>query len=431
MVMNSMNNQFQFPSQQDSDREKKLPNDPSFLLEELAKIRQNIEQDSSCPSANTEQTTSSSKENSVIFESVLNSENVNQNSTDDQKSSLKSEFCTFYRFDRQHVDEQVKFNDEKSLGQADVFSPMTGPLPNKTVFPQDRTQYDFPSENSRFDQRANMSNQRETENPAFFPQSPPSERNCPSDPIQKDEPKRESEDAKDHRRFDDAPVVIPIYGPQRKKSQPSRSVFRSEDRAKTHGQGKPFEHRQANSPIPPTLPWQAFSQYENETFFRLAANASTCSLFIGWGAIACGILIFIRSLFVGSMVWLNYGLPVLSLGAVCLFLGIILSILAEKMQQINELKQTLTTQRILGKSNRVPPSPVDAESGESTVKAVFSTSSLSRESEHFKNASEQENASQSAPMTFDSDEGDINEIYDRLLKLRSEINELINEYETP
>ncbi len=167
----------------------------------------------------------------------------------------------------------------------------------------------------------------------------------------------------------------------------------------------------------------------------MAGNASNLSLFIGWGAIACGVMIFVRSFFVSSMIWLSYGLPILSLGAVCLFMGILLSILSEKMQQINELKQTLTKHRILNPSRQKFDPPHEAHlrghggTHGSVEKTLEKNQQMPPEPPPSINSHDH---GASAPMhTHQNENAELEDVYDRLLKLRSDVNELIDECEHP
>ncbi|MCL2119310.1 MAG: hypothetical protein FWH27_12875 [Planctomycetaceae bacterium] len=202
-----------------------------------------------------------------------------------------------------------------------------------------------------------------------------------------------STEIKNHRRHDDVPpVVIPIsqVGTQTTSRKGVFSPGKSRKPTHVNQLNQQNDYPDGSAVDLSMLPWGLFSQYENETFVNLASNASNLSLFIGWGAIASGIVIFVRSFFVSSMIWLNYGLPVLALGAACLFLGIILSILSEKMQHINDLKQSLTAHRILNPTKREPETSV-------------------RQQKYI----------------------EVEDVYDRLLKLRSDIDELIDEWATP
>ena len=395
-----MNNQF--PFQHGYDGEKRYPDDPAQLLEELARIRQEIEQDSAGSFRNRpdDKPLSCSKtENSVIFESILNSSDLNQSHSDSAQSPQCGEFRSFYRFDSEHIDGVSQFDDNEPAYKSDSTPSSLPVLPPL-----------FPSEQEAWPEQA-----RENKVVA------------------------KSENAQNRRRFDQAPMIIPIHGPQHSKDskgrQSSKRAPQQGNRQKTTKYGEYCDDSYSNFTTPPMLPWHSFSQYENETFFKLVANASSFSLFIGWGAVACGVLVFARSFFVGSMVWLNYGLPVLSLGAVCLFLGILLSILAEKMQQINELKQSLTVQRITGKSNLNVVSPRGSDShineggSKSTNTKVSATTTLPQAESSKKKSERKDSGSRSTPITSDTEESEVEEIYDRLIKLRSEINELINECE--
>ena len=198
-----------------------------------------------------------------------------------------------------------------------------------------------------------------------------------------------SEIKRNYYYHDDEPVLIPIRRSETGVAkQNSKSTIEKSGKSQHQTQDK-FDQSVVVDLT--ALPWGLICQYENESFANLAANAGNLSLFIGWGAIASGVVIFVRSFFVGSMIWFNYGLPVVALGAACLFLGIILSILSDKMQHINDLKQSLTAHRILNPtSKKIDSLPI-----------------------------------------LHSENGEFEDVYDRLVKLRSEINELIDECVNP
>ena len=327
--------------------------DYSDILEELTRIRQDIERDSlPFPVSHTGQ---------------LETEGLCPSS---------DSFQRFYRFDSDHSErvEQKSLNADSQTN----FYTKRQTLPRTTI--QD---CDIGLHNDCLTEP--LISQHDTDI-SFRQQRKYAEKQPKHDSCRE---KTKNEEIKhENRHFDDSPVVIPIsQAGIRTSTQNSSSV--TQKPRKDHREVRQGEHNNSHVDFTP-LPWGVFSQYENETFLKLSRNACNWSLFIGWGAIACGVVIFIRSLFVSSMIWLNYGLPVVSLGAACLFLAIILNILSEKMQQINDLKQSLTAHRILLPKGR-------------------------KSEKHARQQEKDESAN----------------LYDRLIQLRSEINELIDECENP
>jgi hypothetical protein len=236
-----MNNQF--PFQHGYDGEKRYPDDPAQLLEELARIRQEIEQDSAGSFRNRpdDKPLSCSKtENSVIFESILNSSDLNQSHSDSAQSPQCGEFRSFYRFDSEHIDGVSQFDDNEPAYKSDSTPSSLPVLPPL-----------FPSEQEAWPEQA-----RENKVVA------------------------KSENAQNRRRFDQAPMIIPIHGPQHSKDskgrQSSKRAPQQGNRQKTTKYGEYCDDSYSNFTTPPMLPWHSFSQYENETFFKLVANASSC-----------------------------------------------------------------------------------------------------------------------------------------------------------
>ena len=336
------------PPHLESNSSRKNLDEYSDLLEELAKIRKDIEQESlpSCHLPALDQ-------NHSIYQNGNNFSSISGENSSDRSSNLDS-FRRLYRFDFEHLGKVGLGNPNVDSANSD-FAEWTN---NDTVIPL--------SDKESQSQLRQVNEQREN----YSPQS------------------KRSGSRQKYYRYDDGPVLIPIRRPdgwissQKSKSaeaRPHESVRRSHDNID-----------QNNVAELTALSWGMISQYENERFANVTANAGNLSLFIGWGAIASGVVIFARSFFVGSMIWLVYGLPVIALGAVCLFLGIILSILSDKMQHINDLKQSLTAHRILNQPNKKTNPPVNH-----------------------------------------NDHAGLNDVHDRLVKLRSEINVLIDECENP
>jgi len=333
---------------------KKNPEEYSDLLDELARIRKDIEQESvpTCHLSDLGQNHSKYHENSS--HSSITSE-VNG----DDKSLHLDSFRRLFRFDLEHLERRdlgcLNIDSEISEFTDWTKSDPAIPLPKKEFSCQ--TEWEPAEEKTKQLSRLSKSNS--------------------------------SEIKRNYYRYDDGPVLIPIRGLETRRPEQNLKFVHEKSRE---------NHRRSQDALDQgdvvdyaAIPWGMISQYENESFANLSANAGNLSLFIGWGAIACGAVIFARSFFVGSMIWLNYGLPVVALGAACLFLGIILSILSDKMQHINDLKQSLTAHRILN-----PP----------TKKT-------------------------DSPPAHRNENGDFEDVYDRLVKLRSEINELIDGRENP
>jgi len=326
----------------------------SDLLDELARIRKDIEQESLPASLFLDfgQNRSNNRENS-------SHSNVTNEVSRDSQSLPTDSLRRCYRFDLEHL-------ERKDFGCLNVVSENTG-FSEST---KNDTNISFFEKKSRY---LPDLEQAEEKSKQFFQTSK----------------SRNSEINRNNYRYDDGPVLIPIRHPETKiPKQNSKLAFE-----KAHKNHRLFQNDTNNNEVTEfaSLPWGLISQYENESFANLAANAGNLSLVIGWGAIASGVVIFVRSFFVSSMIWLNYGMPVVALGAACLFLGIILNILSDKMQHINDLKQSLTAHQILNPS----PQKIDP------------------------------------PPTHQNECSGLEDVYDRLIKLRSEINELIDECENP
>ena len=420
MVANPMTDKFS--SRYDRNREKDIPNDPSSLLEELAQIRKDLEQDSmALRSKNTppEPACEENIGNGLIFESALKPDDTTEQNFKQQnhptfnKPTQPSHFRSFYRFDLEHIEHDQWSDLEEKKRSTDSLPPSLDPLNRESFLNNESAEIDFSFKNSSKNPQKDSS--RNTIHSAHASAFTQADETVSQQSVTNEKPKPGEE--RDNRRHDDAPVVIPINRGDNVRTLP-RGFPRPERSQNVENNERRFIRSEKESTYP-SLPWQAISRYENETLCRFATNASTFSLFLGWGAIACGILIFIRSFFVGSMIWLNYGLPVLSLGAVCLFLGIILSILSEKMQQINELKQNLTVQRIVSKSDRKfdPPHQNYAPDRERTVKSESAKKTATIVTQT------------ASPPASDSEDEELKDVYERLVKLRSEIDELINECE--
>ena len=367
----------QFPHKRERDVPKNLLDQSSALLEELARLRQDIERDSrlELESLPYETTYRDAPHNEYV--PMLGE--LSENKIIGQKSNISCETYTpklskpIYRFDYGHTGrENTQYSASEELrddwqDQQKLY---------RSVYTDDFE--DFRSTNTP-----------KTEQPVKSSQIPTAEAtsSLPRQPQHNDQQndwQNQQKNERKYRRYDGVPVVIPI----RKQDTPAKQGISSKKQCVNQ-----CDHYDESAL---TLPWGFISRYENENRLKFITLASNLALFFGWGAVASGVLVFARSFFVSSTIWLNYGLPVLSLGAVCLFLGIVLGILAEKMQQINDLKQSLTTQRILNKSNGKPHEIAATEDG------------LPHQ------------------MSPESDD-----VYDRLIKLRSEINELIDECETP
>jgi len=340
------------PPHQENHSSRKNLDEYSDLLDELARIRKDIEQESlpPCHPASFEQ---SYPRNQEISNHAVNSGEVCQ----DDKSLPPHSFQRFYRFDLDHLEREdlgCLNNDSKNYGFSESKN-------NDTNI-------------SRCD--------KEFKESLYHPELKQADEK-PKQFSQQSKPKR-SEIKSNFYRYDDGPVLIPIR----------RNETRISKRNPKSICVKPLDnHRLSQNDLDrsdvvdfSTLPWGLINQYENESFANIAGNAGNLSLFIGWVSIACGVVIFARSFYVGSAIWLNYGLPVVALGAACLFLGIILSILSDKMLHINDLKQSLTAHRILNQ----PSKKIDS------------------------------------PPTGQNENRELEDVYDRLVKLRSEINELID-----
>lgn len=377
----------QFPPEREREVQKKLLDESSALLDELAKLRHEIEQDSISHLGGFSQYQNHQDitESGYVFHKTPEKTKNHQNSNDFGQTFPEKSSRPIYRFDFEHVDHEAE-NKRK----CEFYNSNNEDFSQKNTARNDRDSFYEPLL-SKNDTNSHENQTRQT------PQT--------SSPKQQDRAKNQ-----ESCRFDDAPVVIPI---RRKKANPTREV-----RSEGNQAYRSTHHFQPDEEDSDSLPWRFFSRYENETLLKLVVHASNLSLFLGWGAMACGVLVFIRSFFVSSMIWLSYGLPILSLGAVCLFLGIVLGILSEKMQQINDLKQSLTTQRILSKTKRKFDPPHDT--------------GMTKERMPYH---ERENVSKEMPPHVPvkrdgSDEpSELDDVYDRLLQLRSEIDELIGECE--
>ena len=347
-----------FPPYHESHTSRKIPSDCSEILDELTKIRQDMERDST----------------------LMPLGHISGSDTESSTQYFSDSSQKFYRFDFDHVDrEKREFLNSELQNSPFSAKPL---ISGKTALGRD---FDM-SESPIPQHRQEFSFQQETKPPNSFPGQVPDQKKNKNKKIKKN-----------NRLYDDPPLVIPIRKTE-KRSSTGNTEFLTGKPGKVNRGGQQDtsttnNRNQGNGLDLSALPWSVFSQYENETFVRLASHGSNWSLCIGWVAIACGVVIFVRSFFVSSMIWLHYGLPVLSLGAACLFLGILLSILSEKMQHLNDLKQSLTAQRILCSSHKKSHLPHDTQ--------------IHKHVEH----------------------DETTDIYDRLLQLRSEINELIDECE--
>jgi len=349
-----------FPPHREFFFHEKHLNEHSDLLDELTRIRKDIEQES-MPLCHLQ---GLAQKRSPTQDRYNHSDSENDTNTTDK--SLQSEtFRQFHRFDFEH-------RNREDTGYFEIDSK------SDVLFEQKSKDSDPPLRGKDFVYK-----------PTLQPETKISQ---PSKPA-------EIEDGQKHYRYDDAPVVIPIRNPESPDfvRNPKQGIAAQHNKKRDSYQN--YQTDSDDTGVSP-LPWEMISQYENENFVVLTANASYLSLLIGWCAIACGVVIFLRSLFASSTIWLNYGLPILALGAVCLFLGIILSILSEKMQHINELKQSLAARRINNPSNRKfdPPHNMYASNNASTY-------------------------------VNQNDTDELESVYDRLVQLRSEVNELIDECE--
>jgi hypothetical protein len=330
----------------------------SDLLDELVRIRKDIEQESTstCHLAGLVPNQPKDEKNSTP--SYITNE-VIQN----DKSLCSSSFRRFYRFDPDHLERE----DTGFLNVDSIKTDLLEPEKFDTRIPHRDKDILYHQELGKT-----------TEKPHQFSQFSKS---------------KNFEIKKNQKRYDDEPVVIPIHRPETRTPARNSKFCDEKHYAKTRHDNHHLQNDPDNSDVTDftAIPWGLINQYENENFVNMTGNAGNLSLFIGWGAIACGVVIFARSFFVSSMIWLNYGLPIVALGAACLFLGIILSILSDKMQHINDLKQSMTAHRILNSptNNNAPPS--------------------GNHNEH----------------------AELEDVYNRLVRLRSEINELIDECENP
>ena len=369
----------QFPHKRERDVPKNLLDQSSALLEELAKLRQDIERDSRLEQENLVHRTTYRDIPQDGYVPVLGElsldKKIDQKPSPPCETYLSKLSQPIYRFDYGHIGRE---NTQYSASETSQDDWRDEPKSYRSAYSDDFDDF-------------HTTNTQKTEQPVKSFQIPTTEP-PPSSPRQPQQVERKC------RRHDDAPVVIPI----RQRNTPAKHGISSKKQCVN--QFDHYDQPELYDESALTLPWGFISRYENENRLKFISFASNLTLFFGWGAIASGILVFARSFFVSSMIWLNYGVPVLSLGAVLLFVGIILGILAEKMRQINDLKQSLTTQRILNKSNREFDLP------------------------HEIAAPVNQNMSNG---TNERPESESDDVYDRLIKLRYEINELIDECENP
>jgi len=363
---------------------KNLLDQPSALLEELAKLRQDIERDSRLELESFVHRTTyrdiPQDEYVPVFEELSESKKNDQKSNSISEEYRPKLTQPIYRFDYGHIGRENTQFSTSEMSQGDW----------RDQQKSYRSSYTDDSEDFR------DTNPPKTEQPVKSSQFSATgiPLSAPCQPLHTD---RQQKKVQKYRQHDDTPVVIPI----RQRDTSANRGITSKKRRVNHTDH--YNQQELYDESKWTLPWGVISRYENENRLKFISSASNLVMFFGWGAIASGVLIFARSFFVSSTIWLHYGLPTLSLGAVFLIIGIILGILAEKMQQINDLKQSLTAQRILNKSGReCDPSP------------------------HEIAATEYPNVSNDAKECPESDD-----VYDRLIKLRSEINELIDECENP
>ena len=374
----------QFPHKRERDVPKSLLDQSSALLEELAKLRQNIERDSRLETESFVRKTTYGDTSQDGYIPVLGELSVDKKS--DQESNIPCETYLpklsqpIYRFDYGHIGRENTQYSASKTSQDDWWDEQKS---YSSTYTDDYE--DFHSTNTPQTKQPIKSSQTPADETLL---SPPCQTQCNS--WKNDRQTEQRNEQRQYRRYDDTPVVIPI----RQKNSEGQGIF------PTMMPSHPYTHHFQSDDESDAIPWRFISRYENETILRWANQTGSIAIFLGWGAIACGTLIFIRSFFITSTVWVSYGLPVLALGALCLVLGIVLGILSEKMQQINDLKQSLTTRRILNKSSKeIAPS-------------------------HEITATEYQNPSNDVEEHPESDD-----VYDRLIKLRSEINELIDECE--
>ena len=389
----------------------------SELLDELEKIQKNIAQDSLTSSNIQIHGWDSS------YSTRQDEYNLSRSIDVTHKSDIShphDSFRRFYRFDFEHQDDD-KYESQKSHSS----KPLSHEIPDSNIAVHDEWTEPTISRKRKKALRKSHPLQR------GFKSKELSRRKklC----MKENKKNLDNEIKQDYRRFDDVPVVIPfrqngirntVWSSKLRNAQPFKI-------ASTPSQDVHSVDR-VNETAIPTLPWQFFSRYENETFVKLTGNASNLSLVIGWAAIACGVMIFVRSFFVSSMIWLNYGLPILSLGAVSLFLGVILSILCEKMQHINELKQSLTVQRILHPNGKKSDNSHDTNickhsSLKSCSQRILEKKSI-RSGEPFVAFPCEKNLDAIIDDIQNQDEL-TEDIFDRLIQLRSKVNDLISNVE--
>jgi len=329
----------------------------SDLLDELVRIRKEIEQEF-LPACHL----SDLGQNHSKFQESNKYSNSTSGVSGDDKSFHANYLRRFYRYDLEHLEredfESLNIGSEKS-----GFCETKNNDSNVQQYCKEFKKTPYQTELGQVEEKSKQ-----------FSKSPKSNR---------------FEIKHNDYRYDDGPVLIPIRRHETKIHNRNSKYATAKPSENHHRSSDDLGHSDATNFT--AVPWGLICQYENESFAGLTSNASNLSLFIGWGAIVCGVVIFARSFFVGSMIWLNYGLPVVALGAACLFLGIVLSILSDKMQHINDLKQSLTAHRILTPTTK----KIDPR------------------------------------LTHQNESCELKDVYDRLVKLRSEINVLIDECENP
>ena len=391
----------QFPPGREREVQKNFLDESSALMDELAKLRRDIARESYAElDTSLEDPISQKLSKSDCFFDSLEKNKNDRKSNFAEKPFSSAASRPIYRYDLEHVT-----HNDFQYGNLEM------EIENR----KDR-RGTFPSGGSEFQNDSRVMNNFEDscdnvagiERNSFY--QPISEKTeTKSRENQRDTisptPKPNEETAEQrYWRYDDAPVVIPI----RRKSSEKQGI--PSTRLPSH----PYtQHFQPDEDEADSLPWRFISRYENETVLNWVANISSMVIFLGWGAVACGVLVFIRSFFVSSTVWLSYGLPVLSLGAFCLILGIVLEVLSGKMQQINELKQSLTAQRILGRSPRKFDPPLTPGRSLDRMEQRLDLTHLPPEPNSPKEHQESD------------------DIYKRLVNLRAEIEELIDECESP
>ncbi|MDR1494173.1 MAG: hypothetical protein LBT05_15840 [Planctomycetaceae bacterium] len=209
--------------------------------------------------------------------------------------------------------------------------------------------------------------------------------------------------------FQEEPMVIPIrskrqspltyHQPHVKLKRIARKIRRRDKR---------LRQDVSENNVAPMISWKWLSQYESESTMRLASNFGAILTLVGWIGAACGTMIFLRAFFTASKSWTIYGIPLFAIGLFCLALGIILHILSDKMRQVNELKQTLTAQRIRHSSNK-PQRPL-------------------RSKQQRQPLAKKKDSKVNANLIKKDDEQPLQSIYHRLLELKGEVNDLLDQY---